>query len=75
MEEEQLSSHSKTKKPTKYGKKIVKKSSSRSNGATKLQKNSRVRKHNYSPIYKREKQAPLYHSDDYKPSISEQDET
>ena len=41
----------------------------------KQQNQNRIRKHNYSPEYKREKHIPLYHSDDYKPSISEQDET
>lgn len=73
--EEQLSTHSKSKKPTKHGKKIVKKVIPKVPAGSREQKQHRRRRRNFSPEYRRQKTTPLYHSDEYKPCFSEQDET
>lgn len=71
IEEHQSCTHSRRRKPAKFGKKIGKKShhkhtNSRNRVASK-------KKLNYSPEYHIERFSPLYHSDEYKPTIQEQD--
>ena len=71
IEELQSCAHSKQKRVSKYGKKIGKKGHQKVN--TGRNRVAQRKKHSYSPEYHRERFTPLYHSDEYKPTIVGED--